>query len=86
MNSQIIEEGVAEGLSRVLSPYQDNAWANLTLRDYFAAQALASGRIRMPFENPRPDGGPSPELQTALEAYRVADAMLKAREQKPEAA
>jgi hypothetical protein len=57
-----------------------------TLRDYFAAQALASGRIRMPFENPRPDGGPSPEMQTALEAYRVADAMLAAREKKAEAA
>ena len=49
----------------------------MSLRDWFAGTAIASGKVPMPWENPRPDGGPSPEEQTRSKAYRVADAMLE---------
>jgi hypothetical protein len=51
----------------------------MTLRDYFAAKAMpiAAGGLNQREENfVRPDQ----YLQLALDAYKLADAMLKARE------
>lgn len=51
----------------------------MTLRDYFAAQALAGiiGNITVI------DGKKDPIFAQSDEAYRYADAMLAARERKP---
>ncbi|HHS9967651.1 TPA: hypothetical protein ACTW6G_002929 [Raoultella ornithinolytica] len=57
-----------DGQNNVLQ-YQDEG---MTLRDYFAAKAM-QGRLS------NPDWLCSDE-RTAIDAYRVADAMLKARE------
>jgi hypothetical protein len=70
---------VARDFESVMKSAKEN---QPTLRDQFAMAALASGRIRMPYENARPDGGPSPEMQTVLEVYRLADAMIEARKPK----
>ena len=59
----------------------DNGWAEtqilqgMTLRDYFAAKAM-QGRIINNDNN-----GDIPHDWIAVDAYRYADAMLKAREQ-----
>ena len=45
----------------------------MTLRDYFAAKAMQS-------MNGRPDYADTPAEAIALDAYALADAMLKARE------
>lgn len=45
----------------------------MTLRDYFAAKAMQS-------MNSRPDYEDVPAYAIALDAYALADAMLKARE------
>jgi hypothetical protein len=55
-----------------------NEWGNaynggMTLRDYFAAKAMQS-------MNGRPDYADTPADVIALDAYALADAMLKARE------
>jgi len=52
--------------------YQSAAQKGMTLRDYFAAQALA-GRLA--------DGTDRLRQSVAEEAYAYADAMLEAREQ-----
>lgn len=58
----------------------DHLQEGMTLRDWFAGQALVS----LTYWNHRLDGKPDnrAELATAEEAYRYADAMLKARETK----
>jgi hypothetical protein len=48
------------------TPYDDNH--GMSLRDWFAGQAIASGNIKL---------GASSEA--AFDAYQIADAMLKAR-------
>lgn len=45
----------------------------MTLRDYFAAKAMQSMNVR-------PDYVDAPAVVIALDAYALADAMLKARE------
>jgi hypothetical protein len=52
-----------------------NLWNDkgMTLRDYFAAKAMQS-------MNGRPDYADTPADVIALDAYALADAMLKARE------
>ena len=47
----------------------------MTLRDYFAASFVSSGHVFKSISD-----GNTPEL-VAEQAYRMADAMLKAREQ-----
>lgn len=47
--------------------------SGMTLRDYFAAKAMQS-------MNSRPDYEDAPADAIALDAYALADAMLKARE------
>jgi hypothetical protein len=47
----------------------------MTLRDYFAAAMVSSGTV---FKNGRPADTPE---AVARQAYELADAMLKAREQ-----
>ena len=54
------------------NPYFSNS--GMTLRDYFAAKAMQS-------MNSRPDYADTPADAIALDAYTLADAMLKAREQ-----
>jgi hypothetical protein len=49
--------------------------ANMTLRDWFAGQALA-GQLSIPTEHATAD-------DFAKSSYQMADAMLKAREVKP---
>ena len=54
----------------------------MTLRDYFAAKALPAV-YRMFWDDVRAFGATVPEdwrMGVALEAYKLADAMLKARE------
>jgi hypothetical protein len=57
----------------------------MTLRDYFAAKAM-QGIYACPDHVTEPDGsdGPDPltDIDIARLAYAMADAMLKAREQK----
>jgi hypothetical protein len=48
-------------------------WEGMTLRDYFAAKAMQS-------MNTRQDYSDAPADAIALDAYELADAMLKARE------
>ena len=49
------------------------AWSGMSLRDYFAAQAmLARGFTVRPYDTTH---------ETAKDCYAMADAMLKAREQ-----
>jgi hypothetical protein len=47
----------------------------MTLRDYFAASFVSSGHVFKSISD-----GNTPEL-VAEQAYRMADAMMKAREQ-----
>ena len=47
----------------------------MTLRDYFAAKAMQSMNLRPDYED-------ASALLIAMDAYALADAMLKAREQK----
>ncbi len=62
--------------------FQDSG---MTLRDYFAAKAM-QGIYACPDHVTEPDGsgGPDPltDIDIARLAYAMADAMLKAREQK----
>jgi hypothetical protein len=68
-------------------PHQssDAIRAGMTLRDYFAAKAM-QGIYACPDHVTEPDGsgGPDPltDSDIARLAYAMADAMLKAREQK----
>jgi len=50
-------------------------YTGMTLRDYFAAAMVSSGTV---FKNGRPADTPE---AVARQAYELADAMLKAREQ-----
>jgi hypothetical protein len=50
-------------------------WLGMSLRDYFAAKAMQS-------MNSRADYDDVPAVVIAADAYTLADAMLKVREQK----
>ena len=52
----------------------DLQWCGMTLRDYFAAKAMQS-------MNGREDYAYTPADAIALDAYALADAMLKARQE-----
>lgn len=56
-------------------------WPGMTLRDYFAGQALAGMHNYYQHEEGGIDFGFSPSYM-AEEAYRIADAMLAARQGK----
>ncbi len=55
-------------------------WEGLSLRDYFAAKALAA-LIAEPVEGVTQPLGPDCAIEFAHDAYAFADAMLKARKQ-----
>ncbi len=59
------------------NPYYSNV-PGMTLRDYFAGQAMAAIIAKIPFEEFPADW--SPYERTALGAYDYADAMLAARQ------
>lgn len=50
----------------------DNGWCGMTLRDYFAAQALIGHCASVPGSHHHPENA-------AAECYAYADAMLRAR-------
>lgn len=56
-------------------PY-GTAYAGMTLRDYFAAKAVQAMLLNQP-----PHDTDEPYSAYASDAYEIADAMLKAREQ-----
>ena len=58
------------------TPNQPTPHSGMTLRDYFAGQAL----VALPH---RGCGADLDHYDTAIAAYQMADAMLKAREVKP---
>jgi hypothetical protein len=66
-----------------VSTINDTAWLGMTLRDYFAAQALTGAQIWDAVLNGKnsPFAGGVDKL--AEVAYTVADAMLKARDGNP---
>jgi hypothetical protein len=55
-------------------PIPDEGWPGMTLRDWFAGQALAGISAQY---------GTGDAAMIAVECYEHADAMLKAREVKP---
>lgn len=56
-------------------------WLLLTLRDYFAAEALTGIMVLIANDkhDPRDFSQRNPEDKLAADAYRLADAMLKER-------
>jgi hypothetical protein len=57
--------------------FPDSRRAGMSLRDYFAAEALAALLTRVALDDPH-------QLAAlASDAYRVADALLEARKQRP---
>lgn len=52
----------------------------MTLRDYFAGQAIA-GMLASAYWEQNANGNPETERAVTEQAYRMADAMLKAREE-----
>ena len=52
----------------------ESRWCGMTLRDYFVAKAMQS-------ITSRPDYADTPADAIALDAYFLADAMLKARDE-----
>ncbi len=54
-------------------------FTGISLRDYFAAKAL-QGMLASPYWSDNADGNEHNEMAAAGQAYRMADAMLKARE------
>lgn len=52
----------------------------MTLRDYFAAKAMVGIMAMIAAGRHDPRSGMSAEASVAVDAYRMADAMLKARE------
>ncbi len=79
MSSNTNTGGPAFPLHAEVRPKLDDEWCGMTLRDYFAAKAMpiAAGGLGQREENfVRPDQ----YSQLALDAYKLADAMLKARE------
>ena len=60
---------------RVYLAARAEAVGGMTLRDYFAAKAMQAY-----FTDPNVGFGPDPVEAGAQAAYRIADAMLKARE------
>lgn len=66
---------------RVYMAARSEAVGGLTVRDYFAGEALASGQASNWRDNDfKPRNGLSIIENTAIAAYEFADAMLKARE------
>ena len=65
--------------------YPDYSEAGMTLRDYFAAKAMAAMYTSAfewePTGEPRDTEGTAIMLELAQDAYGIADAMLKARNQ-----
>jgi hypothetical protein len=53
--------------------FRDDHAVSMTLRDYFAAQAMQSMNMREDYID-------TPANVIALDSYELADAMLKARE------
>ena len=56
-------------------------WHGMTLRDWFAGQAMAAIIAKIPFQEFPADW--LPYEKTAIGAYDYADAMLEARKDKP---
>lgn len=69
-------------------PGDSNGLEGMTLRDWFAGQAVPKARETVPEYDLKAMFGPHRtgirrEEIIAADAYRIADAMLKAREPKP---
>ncbi len=60
-----------------------NAPAGMSLRDYFAAQVLPAAYEDCCIEARKRGWQPNWKMGVAIEAYELADAMLKAREVQP---
>ncbi|SFQ46484.1 hypothetical protein SAMN05216229_12343 [Geopseudomonas sagittaria] len=72
-------ESIDGGPAFPIKEHLDSYWSGMTLRDYFAAKALAalisSVKERFDLGESYPDNN----LRFAKTAYAIADAMLKAR-------
>ena len=81
MSEKIETGGPAFPCHADIIPSKDRDYAGMTLRDYFAAKAMQAfirGANNVMFGVSYPDNN----MNYALAAYAMADAMLKAREVK----
>lgn len=80
MSTPINDGGPAFPVQSIYSEDHGTNFRGMTLRDYFAGQALANVDVRIPMSDD--DDTPSPRA-IANYMYAMADAMLAAREAKP---
>lgn len=80
MNNKINDGGPAFPVSPEI--YNGTGLCGMTLRDYFAAAALQGNLASQSIDVGYYDGADSWN-KAATDAYKAADAMLKAREVKP---
>lgn len=80
MSAPINDGGLAFPYRETENTGQYQNHYGMTLRDYFAAQALTNVDVRIPMSDD--DDTPSPRA-IALYMYVLADAMIAAREAKP---
>lgn len=77
MNKLINDGGAAFPILADVRPHMDKEWCGMTLRDYFAAKAMAAILSRSDLDPTEGDG----IIGVSICAYAMADAMLRARDE-----